>query len=90
MACFRWIRWYDRWKISEDERRIEVWNELKANLKEIKKPKNVLLLGEYGTGKSSFINTVITALTGKYRYYADIGSGNMHSTTRLHKWGTST
>ncbi|XP_052706063.1 uncharacterized protein LOC128181630 [Crassostrea angulata] len=69
----------------EDERRIEVWNELKANLKEIKKPKNVLLLGEYGTGKSSFINTVITALTGKYRYYADIGSGNLHSTTRLHK-----
>ncbi|XP_011438163.2 uncharacterized protein [Magallana gigas] len=71
--------------MAEDERRNEVWNELKANLNEIKKPKNVLLLGEYGTGKSSFINTVITALTGRYRYYADIGSGNLHCTTRLHK-----
>lgn len=72
-------------KIPEDERRNEVWNELKANLNEIKKPKNVHLLGEYGTGKSSFINTVIIALTGRYRYYADIGSGNLHCTTRLHK-----
>lgn len=72
-------------KNQEDERMKNVWIELKANLKEIEKPRNVLLLGDYGTGKSSFINTVITALTGKYNYYADIGYGNMHNTTRLHK-----
>lgn len=72
-------------KNQEDERMKNVWIELKANLKEIEKPRNVLLLGDYGTGKSSFINTVITALTGKYNYYADIGYGNMHNTTRFHK-----
>lgn len=67
------------------ERRKRVWREMKANLNKIEKPKNVLLLGDYGTGESSFINTVITALTGKYNYYADIGYGSKHKTTRLHK-----
>lgn len=51
----------------KDGRRIDVLNELKANVKKLEKPRNVLLLGSLGTGKSSFINTVITALTGSYK-----------------------
>lgn len=62
----------------------EIWKNLKANLTALNKPKNLLLMGSLGTGKSSFINTVITALTGKYKYYADVGRGSKHNTTRLH------
>lgn len=72
-------------KSPEEEQRKEVWNELRAHLKKIEKPRNILLLGSYGTGKSSFINTVITALTGRYQFYADIGCGDKHSSTTLHK-----
>lgn len=61
----------------------EIWKNLKANLKALDKPKNLLLMGSLGTGKSSFINTVITALTGKYKYYTDVGRGSKHNTTRL-------
>lgn len=64
----------------KDGRRIDVLNELKANVKKLED-----LLGSLGTGKSSFINTVITALTGRYKPYADIGCGSKHNTTRLHK-----
>ncbi|XP_034330390.2 uncharacterized protein [Magallana gigas] len=74
-----------REKNIKDGRRIDVLNELKANVKKLEKPRNVLLLGSLGTGKSSFINTVITALTGRYKPYADIGCGSKHNTTRLHK-----
>uniref|UniRef100_A0A8W8KS06 Uncharacterized protein n=1 Tax=Magallana gigas TaxID=29159 RepID=A0A8W8KS06_MAGGI len=63
----------------------EVWKELKENVKALKEPKNILLLGCLGTGKSSFINTMITALTGKYDLYADVGAGTKHTTTRLHR-----
>lgn len=69
----------------KDERRNKVWSELKANLQEIEKPRNVLLLGGLGTGKSSFINTVLTTLTGKYRYCANVGCGHRHNSTRLQK-----
>lgn len=72
-------------KGKKDERGNEVWSELKANLQEIEKPRNVLLLGCLGTGKSSFINTVLTALTGKHRCFANIGCGNKHKSTRLQK-----
>lgn len=72
-------------KDKKGEKRNEVWRELKANLQEIEKPRNVLLIGGLGTGKSSFINTVLTALTGKHRYCANIGSGNRHNSTRLQK-----
>lgn len=70
---------------SEDKKRKEAWKKLKVNVKEIEKPRNVLLLGCYGTGKSSFINTVIAALTGRYKFYADVGCGNELCSTRLHK-----
>lgn len=63
----------------------EVWNELIENVKALKEPKNILFLGCLGTGKSSCINTMITALTGKYNMYADVGAGTKHSTTRLHR-----
>lgn len=61
------------------------WRSLKENLKALYKPRNILILGSYGAGKSSFINTVITAVTGEYRLYADIGCGSRHNTTRLHR-----
>lgn len=64
----------------------EVWKELKETVKALKEPKNILLLGCLGTGKSSFINTMITALTGKYDLYADVGAGTKHTTTRLHRF----
>lgn len=64
----------------------EVWNELKENVKALKEPNNILFLGCLGTGKSSCINTMITALTGKYNMYADVGAGTKHSTTRLHRF----
>lgn len=64
----------------------EVWNELKENVKALKDTKNILFLGCLGTGKSSCINTMITALTGKYNMYADVGAGTKHSTTRLHRF----
>lgn len=70
---------------SEDKKRKEAWKKLKVNVKEIEKPRNVLLLGCYGTGKSSFINTVIAALTGRYTFYADVCCGNKLGSTRLHK-----
>lgn len=68
-----------------EDKRKEVWSELKTNLKEIEKPRNVLLLGSFGTGKSSFVNTAIAALTGRYKSYADIGCGSKHNSTSLHK-----
>lgn len=68
----------------------EAWELLKSNLRDLEEPKNVLLVGSFGAGKSSFINTVITALTGMYDYYADVGSGSRHSTTRIKRYQSST
>lgn len=85
MICFRFSFDMIVEKSPEEEQRKEVWNELRAHLKKIEKPRNILLLGSYGTGKSSFINTVTTALTGRYQFYADIGCGDKHSSTTLHK-----
>lgn len=45
-------------------------------------------MGSFGAGKSSFINTAITALTGEYKFYADVGSGSKHNTTRIHRYAT--
>lgn len=45
-------------------------------------------MGSFGAGKSSFINTAITALTGENKFYADVGSGNKHNTTRIHRYAT--
>lgn len=59
----------------------EGWDTLRKTLKALKKPKNILLLGSLGTGKSSFINTAITTLTGKNDYYVDVGCGSKHNTT---------
>lgn len=68
----------------------EVWENLKKTLKALKEPKNVLILGSFGTGKSSFINTVITTLTGKSDYYVDIGCGIKHNTTRFQRYVITT
>lgn len=45
-------------------------------------------MGIFGAGKSSFINTAITAVTGEYKFYADVGSGSKHNTTRIHRYAT--
>lgn len=63
----------------------KAWEELKKNVRALQKPRNILLVGSFGAGKSSFINTAITALTGKFDSYADVGSGSKHNTTRVHR-----
>ena len=67
------------------ERKKEVMEKLKETLTGLKKPKNILIVGDIGAGKSSFINSVIMALTGTYDYYADVGGGDRHRTTSI-KW----
>ncbi|XP_062606886.1 uncharacterized protein LOC134268646 [Saccostrea cucullata] len=67
------------------ERRKKLWVQLDKNLRALKEPRNVLLVGSLGVGKSSFINSAITALTGKYDYYADIGDGSKHQTKFFHR-----
>lgn len=66
----------------------KAWEELKKNVRALQKPRNILLVGSFGAGKSSFINTAITALTGEYKFYADVGSGSKHNTTRVHRYAT--
>ena len=68
------------------ERKEEVMEKLKETLKGLKKPKNILLVGDIGAGKSSFINSVIMALTGIYDYYADVGGGDRHRTTSISRF----
>lgn len=65
--------------------REKAWEEFKRNVRALQKPRNILLVGSFGAGKSSFINTAITALTGEYKFYADVGSGSKHNTTRIHR-----
>lgn len=69
----------------EEERRKEVWNKLKVNVKEIEKLRNVFLLGCYGIGKLLFINMVIVVLMGRYMFYVDVGCGNEFCSIRLYK-----
>jgi DNA replication protein DnaC len=64
----------------------ELWKQLKENVKALKQPKNIILLGPKGVGKSSFINSAIATLTGKYNYYAIPGSGSNDITTCFHKY----
>ncbi|XP_048745287.2 uncharacterized protein LOC125658165 isoform X2 [Ostrea edulis] len=63
----------------------KLWELLRKNAKALKEPKNVILLGDLGVGKSSFINTAIATLTGKHDYYAFTGSGSKHITTTFHR-----
>ena len=49
-------------------------------------PFNVLLLGMVGAGKSSFINTVIAALTGKIEDLASNAKGDESITTSFSKY----
>ena len=72
------------------ERKKEVMEKLKETLTGLKKPKNILLVGDIGAGKSSFINSVIMALTGKYDYYADVGGGDRHKTTNINRFACHT
>lgn len=64
----------------------KLWELLRKNAKALKEPKNVILLGDLGVGKSSFINTAIATLTGKHDYYAFTGSGSKHITTTFHRF----
>lgn len=68
--------------------REKAWAEFKRNVRALQKPRNILLVVSFGAGNSSFINTAITALTGEYKFYADVGSGSKHNTTRIHRYAT--
>ncbi|XP_052253598.1 uncharacterized protein LOC127859974 isoform X2 [Dreissena polymorpha] len=51
-----------------------------------KTPEVILLLGSTGVGKSSMVNTIIKALTGKYFYRARSGRGLVGSVTLTFDW----
>ncbi|XP_052220814.1 uncharacterized protein LOC127837596 isoform X2 [Dreissena polymorpha] len=51
-----------------------------------KTPEVILLLGSTGVGKSSMVNTIIKALTGKYFYKAKSGRGREGSVTLTFDW----
>ena len=55
------------------ERKDEIWKEFRKIIKRAEKPKNILVIGEQGVGKSSFINSNMTCITGKYKDKAEAG-----------------
>ncbi|XP_061170776.1 uncharacterized protein LOC133180247 [Saccostrea echinata] len=69
-----------------EERREELMHEIKEKLRTIKEPRNVLILGQLGVGKSSFVNTITSVLNGKYEYIAQTGSGSRHVSTTYRRF----
>lgn len=57
---------------------------LSENTKRMKKSKVVLIVGEYGVGKSSFINSVLTAITGRYSEHCEVAQASSSKTNFLH------
>ncbi|XP_056016459.1 uncharacterized protein LOC125677886 [Ostrea edulis] len=59
----------------------------------LQKPKSILVIGQAGVGKSSFINSSTTAMTGKYCPYAKSGCGENvtaeNNVIRCSKYGHS-
>ena len=75
---------------AKKKKKEEVMQKLKEILKGLKKPKNILILGDIGAGKSSFVNSIIMALTGEYDYYAEVGGGDRHNTTTINRFACHT
>lgn len=57
---------------------------LSENSKQLKKSKVILIVGEYGVGKSSFINSVLTAITGRYSEHCEVAQASSSKTNFLH------
>lgn len=57
---------------------------LTENTKQMKKSKALLMVGEYGVGKSSFVNTVLTAVTGIYHEHCEVAQASSSKTNFLH------
>lgn len=59
-------------------------NHLTENTKQMRKSKALLIVGEYGVGKSSFVNTVLTAITGIYHEHCEVAQASSSKTNYLH------
>lgn len=57
---------------------------LSENTKQMKKSKVILIVGEYGVGKSSFVNSVLTAITGRYSEHCEVAQASSSKTSFLH------
>ena len=58
------------------------------SVKKVEKAKNILVIGEQGVGKSSFINSNMTSIAGKYKYKAPagmMGDSASHVTVKTEK-----
>lgn len=49
----------------------------------MRKSKALLIVGEYGVGKSSFVNTVLTAITGIYHEHCEVAQASASKTNYL-------
>lgn len=58
-------------------------NNLTENTKQMRKSKALLIVGEYGVGKSSFVNTVLTAITGIYHEHCEVAQASSSKTNYL-------
>lgn len=58
-------------------------NHLTENTKQMRKSKALLIVGEYGVGKSSFVNTVLTAITGIYHEHCEVAQASSSKTNYL-------
>eukprot|EP00105_Crassostrea_gigas_P018827 XP_011437049.1 PREDICTED: uncharacterized protein LOC105335071 [Crassostrea gigas] len=58
-------------------------NNLTENTKQMRKSKALLIVGEYGVGKSSFVNTVLTAITGIYHEHCQVAQASSSKTNYL-------
>ena len=75
--------------IFNKEKKGEELDEFRDKMKRAGKPKNILVIGEQGVGKSSFINSCITSIMGKYTNKAQSGKkGNdtPHVTIKLKRY----
>ncbi|XP_061177796.1 uncharacterized protein LOC133186583 [Saccostrea echinata] len=69
--------------MAEDDRREELHRKIIEQAKKNKKsPLTIAVIGPPGVGKSSFINTIITCITGEYRQWVKTGLGEGAITLR--------
>lgn len=63
---------------------LESIDHLTENTKQMRKSKTLLIVGEYGVGKSSFVNTALTAIKGTYHEHCEVAQASSSKTNYLH------
>uniref|UniRef100_K1R568 Interferon-induced protein 44-like protein n=1 Tax=Magallana gigas TaxID=29159 RepID=K1R568_MAGGI len=77
---------FNRLRIYRNKRKKRILtsiNNLTENTKQMRKSKALLIVGEYGVGKSSFVNTVLTAITGIYHEHCQVAQASSSKTNYL-------